>query len=170
MIVWIIGIAGSGKSTLARLLHKSIVKKSKPTVLLDGDHIRELFSYDLDYTIEGRLKNAKRIINLCHLLDLNNINVVCAILSISESDRNWCRKNFSKYIEVYIKSNIDVIQKRGYRKIYDDFDKGLIKNVVGKDLPFQEPNKYDLLINNNNSKNKFLEDCKSTIKTIIKKV
>ena len=169
MIVWIIGIAGSGKSTLAKLLHKSIIKKKNPTVLLDGDHIRELFSYDLDYTIEGRLKNAKRIMNLCNLLDSNNINVVCAILSIAESDRNWCRKNFSKYIEVYIKSNIDVIQKRGCRKIYDNFDKGLIRNVVGKDLPFEEPKKSDLIINNNNSKNKFLEDCKSAIKTIITK-
>ena len=62
--------------------------------MLDGDHIRELFSYDLDYTIEGRLKNAKRVMSLCKLLDLNNINVVCAILSISERDRKWCRKIF----------------------------------------------------------------------------
>lgn len=170
MIVWIIGIAGSGKSTLAKLLHKSIKKKKKPTVLLDGDHIRELFSYDLDYTIEGRLKNAKRVMRLCQLLDSNNINVVCAILSISERDRKWCRKNFSKYFEIYIKSNIDIIQKRGHREIYDDFDKGLTKNVVGKDILFEEPTKSNIMINNNNSKNKFLENCKSTIETIIKKI
>ena len=170
MIVWIIGIAGCGKSTLAKLLHKRITKKNKPTVLLDGDHIRELFSYDLDYNIEGRLKNAKRVMSLCHLLDLNNINVVCALLSISEKDRNWCRKNFSKYTEVYIKSNIDIIQKRGCREIYDDFDNGLIKNVVGKDIPFEEPLKSDIQINNNNSKKKFLEDCEETIETIIKKI
>ena len=56
MIVWIIGIAGSGKSTLAKLLHDSFIKLKKPSVLLDGDYIRELFSYDLDYTKKGRLK------------------------------------------------------------------------------------------------------------------
>ena len=63
MIVWIIGLAGSGKSTLAKLMRAKLTKDNKPTVLLDGDNIRELFSYDLDYTIEGRLKNAKRIMN-----------------------------------------------------------------------------------------------------------
>ena len=77
MIVWIIGIAGSGKSTLAKLMHTTLLKKNKPTVLIDGDQIREIFSYDLDYSIEGRLKNAKRIMNLCKLLDTNNINVIC---------------------------------------------------------------------------------------------
>ena len=170
MIVWIIGIAGSGKSTLAKLLHDSFIKLKKPSVLLDGDYIRELFSYDLDYTKKGRLKNAKRIMSLCNLLDSNNINVVCAILSISENDRDWCRKNFSKYIEVYIKSNIDIVQKRGYRKIYDDFDKGLINNVVGKDLIFEEPKKSDILINNNYSKSLFLDECKTAIENIIEKI
>ena len=170
MVIWIIGLAGSGKSTFANLLYKNIKKKGKPIVLLDGDNIRELFSYDLDYTIKGRLKNAKRIMSLCNLLDSNNINVVCAILSISESDRNWCRKNFSKYIEVYTKSKIDVIQKRGFRKIYDDFDQGLIGNVVGKDLPFEEPKKSNFIIHNDNSKNKFLEDCNSAIGTIVSKL
>ena len=75
MIVWIIGIAGSGKSTLAKLVHGSFIKLKKPSVLLDGDYIRELFSYDLDYTKKGKLKNAKRIMSLCNLLDSNNINV-----------------------------------------------------------------------------------------------
>ena len=107
---------------------------------------------------------------LCQLLDSNNINVVCAILSISERDRKWCRKNFSKYFEIYIKSNIDIIQKRGSREIYDDFDKGLTKNVVGKDILFEEPTKPNIIINNNNSKNKFLENCKSIIETIIEKI
>ena len=138
--------------------------------MLDGDHIRELFSYDLDYTIAGRLKNAKRVMSLCKLLDSNNINVVCAILSISEGDREWCRKNFSKYIEIYIQSNIDIIQKRGSREIYDNFDKGLTKNVVGKDIIFEEPTKPNIIIKNNNSKNKFLENCKNTIETIIEKI
>ena len=52
---------------------------------------------------------------LCQLLDSNNINVVCAILSISEKDRKWCRKNFSKYFEIYIKSNI-ISFKKGFEK------------------------------------------------------
>lgn len=170
MIVWIIGIAGSGKSTLAKLMHTSLLKKNKPTVLIDGDQIREIFSYDLDYTIEGRLKNAKRIMHLCKLLDTNNINVICAILSISESDRGWCRKNFSDYTEIYIKTDINFIQKRGCRKIYEDYDKGLIKNVVGKDIYFEEPKKPNLIIHNNLSKNLFLEECKYTVKTIIQKL
>ena len=169
MIIWIIGIAGAGKSTLAKMIHNKLTKDNKPNVLIDGDQIRELFSYDLDYSVEGRLKNAKRIMHLCNLLDKNNINVVCAILSLSENHRIWCRKNFSQYLEIYIKTDINIIQKRGYREIYDNYDKGLINNVVGKDIDFEEPKKSDLIIDNNYSKNLFLKDCRNAVKTISRK-
>lgn len=166
MIIWVIGLAGSGKTTLANILHARFVKEKLPTVLLDGDNIRELFSNDLGYSKMERLRNAKRIMNLCKLLDKNKINAICAILSISEKNRMWCRKNFSNYLEIYLKCDVNIIQKRKTRTIYSDYDQGLIKNVVGKDIIFEEPQYSDFVINNNKSKKKFTMEINKILDTI----
>ena len=63
-----------------------------------------------------------------------------------EKDRNWCRKNLSNYKRNLYKDDIKVINKRGVRKLYSDYDKGLISNVVGKDIKFEEPTEPDFII------------------------
>ena len=52
------------------------------------------------------------------------------------------------------------IQNRGDRKIYYNYDKGLIKNVVGKDITFEEPHNPDYIINNNETKEMLLTTTK----------
>lgn len=169
MVIWIIGLAGSGKTTVSNVLYKQLKKYRKNTVLIDGDQVRQVFLNDLNHTKQDRLTNAKRIRNLCKMLDLQKINVVCAILSIAEKDRVWCRKNLSEYIEIYIKSDVKQIQERGDRKIYFDYDKGLIKNVVGKDITFEEPRVADYIISNNSTKKMFLVNTNNVIKELLKK-
>ena len=170
MVIWVIGLAGSGKSTISKILHKSFIQKNLPTVLIDGDQIREIFGNDLGHDISDRLKNASRIRELCSLLDKNNINVVCAILSISEEDRNWCRDNITSYKEIFIDVPISFIEERGYRDLYLKYDKGLIINVVGKDIKFDKPNKSDFIINNDKSKEDFIEEGNKIAKSILKNI
>ena len=167
MVVWIIGLSGSGKTTIAELMHNEFLKKNLSTVLIDGDQIRELFSNDLGYSKEDRLKNAGRIKSLCKLLDNNKINVICAILSISEKDRQWCRKNLSAYKEIYIDASIHDISIRGYRDLYNNYDKGKVKNVVGKDIKFETPKSSNYIIKNNLSKEKFFKESKIVINSIL---
>ena len=168
MVIWVIGLAGSGKSTISKALHYSFVKSKLPTVLIDGDEIRSIFGNDLGYSIEDRLKNASRIRELCKLLDKNEINAICAILSISEADRNWCRDNMSSYIEIFVNVPIPLIEKRGYRDLYRKYDEGLTKNVVGKDIKFEIPNNANYMINNDTSKENFIAEGKKIAKSILK--
>ena len=167
MVIWVIGLAGSGKSTIANIINQSFLKNKLPTVLIDGDVIRKIFGNDIGYSIEDRLKNASRIRELCKLLDENGINVICAILSISEKDRNWCRENLSVYKEIFIDIPISLIQKRGYREIYSQYDKGLISNVVGKDIKFEKPNHSNFIINNIGSKEDFIDEGKKIAFSIL---
>jgi len=169
MVIWVIGLAGSGKSTISKIIHRSFLKKNIPTVLIDGDEIRKIFANDLGYSIEDRLKNASRIRELCKLLDKNEINVICAILSISETDRNWCRDNLSSYLEIFIDVSIFMIEKRGYRDLYSRYDKGLIENVVGKDIKFEKPRQSDFIINNDTSKEDFIDEGYKIAKSILQR-
>ena len=167
MVIWIIGLAGSGKSTISKVIHNSFLKNKMPTVLIDGDEIRKIFVNDIGYSAEDRLKNASRIRELCKLIDKNGINVVCAILSISEEDRNWCRDNMSSYLEIFINAPIPLIEKRGYRDLYMKYDKGLIKNVVGKDINFEKPRHPDFTINNDKAKEDFIEEGNKIVRSIL---
>ena len=167
MVIWSIGLAGSGKSTISNIIYEKFINNKLPTVLLDGDEIRRIFGDDLGYSLDDRLKNASRIRELCKLLDKNRIHVVCAILSISEKDRNWCRKNFSSYKEIFVNTPIELIEERGYRDLYKKYDNGLIENVVGKDIKFDQPSNSDYVINNIKSKKIFIEEGAKIVNSLL---
>lgn len=55
--------------------------------------------------------------------------------------------NFKHYLQVYIKCNFDEIVRRDKKGLYSGALKGDIKNVVGVDIPYDEP-KAHLVIEN----------------------
>ena len=67
----------------------------------------------------------------------------------------WNRKNIIAYQEVYIKASIDVLEKRDTNNLYFQAKSGKIKNVVGIDIPFPEPENPDLVIENNIERSDF---------------
>ena len=81
MIIWIHGKSNSGKTILAKQILKEVKNYNKTFVHIDGDEIRKIFSNN-DYSLEGRLKNAKFIQNLVFLLNKNKVNVIVSTLSI----------------------------------------------------------------------------------------
>jgi len=149
MVTWMIGLSRAGKTTLSQLLYKKLKPDVSNLVLLDGDAIRVLFGSDVDHTIEGRRKNAERISHLSKFLSDQNIHVIAAVLSIFPEWQAWNRKNISNYQEVYIKASMDSLEKRDTNGLYSQAKKGLMKNVVGVDIPFPEPKQPDLVVENN---------------------
>jgi len=79
MVVWIIGLSGSGKTTLAQEISSLLRKKGRTVALVDGDVMREIFHNDLDYSLEGRWRNASRICELCRFLENQGIIVVFSL-------------------------------------------------------------------------------------------
>jgi adenylylsulfate kinase-like enzyme len=149
MVIWLVGLSGSGKTTLGREIARQWRLRSPNTVLLDGDEVRELFAQDRDadaYTIAGRRKNAERMVALCKLLDRQQINVVCCILSIFPDMRSENRRRFSHYFEVFMDAPLDILQKRDVKGLYASARSGKAGNVVGLDIPFEKPESPDLTI------------------------
>jgi adenylylsulfate kinase len=109
----------------------------------------------VDHTIEGRRKNAERLSHLSKFLSDQNIHVIAAVLSIFPEWQAWNRKNIIAYQEIYIKASIDVLEKRDINNLYFQAKSGKIKNVVGIDIPFPEPENPDLVIENNIERSDF---------------
>ena len=138
------GLSGAGKTTLGSLFHERL-KNSKPNVVyLDGDLLRPVFCEDTGYSSQDRLKRAQRIFRVCKMLTDQGIDVVCCSIAMIESVRLWNRKNIPSYKEIYVRVTAETLIKRDQKNLYT---KG--KNVVGIDLPFDEPKESDIIIDNN---------------------
>ena len=144
MVIWIIGLSGSGKSYLARNICKKF--KKKKIIWIDGDDVRKYITYNLQYSIKDRKKNSLIISNICKFLEKKGFIVICSILSIFKDHQKRNRKLFKRYIQIYIKSNIEKLKKINSKKIYNKN-----KNVVGLDIKFPEPYKSDFIIKKKNN-------------------
>jgi len=140
MVIWIIGLSGAGKTTLAKIIYNKLKKK---ILHIDGDTIRQMYEDKLGYTLKDRLINAGRISRLIKILSEQNTNIVVSVLSNFPQWLHWNRKNITKYFEVYIKTDLDVLKKRKPNLYYNRK-----KNIVGIDIKFNEPKKPDIIIDN----------------------
>lgn len=145
MIFFFIGLPGAGKTTIGKAFHDTFKKKHSNTIFLDGDIIRELFSNDLDYSLENRKVNLSRILSLCHFLDKQEMNVVCSVLSVFPEYLEEFRKNFTLSKVIYINVNMNEIIARDQKGLFSNPE---AFNVIGKDIPFIPPLSIDLEIYN----------------------
>ena len=137
------GLSGAGKTTLGGLFYRRL-KNTKPNaVYLDGDEIRVAFGEDVGYTHEERLRWAGRIFRVCKLLSDQGIDVVCCSIAMFASVRRWNRENIPNYKEIYVRVTKETLLQRNQKGLYTA---GC--NVVGVDLPFDEPKQPDLIIQN----------------------
>ena len=162
MIIWIHGKSNSGKTILAKQILKEVKNYNKTFVHIDGDEIRKIFSNN-DYSLEGRLKNAKFIQNLVFLLNKNKVNVIVSTLSIFKKILILNRKKIKNYFEILIKSKQTNLYKRDKRNIYSKRSKTK-RNVVGEDIKYLDTKSYDFVIDNNSTKKELLNNAKKIIR------
>lgn len=155
MVIWIIGLSGAGKSTLAEEV-AILARRSAPNVvLLDGDVAREVWGSDLGHDMKDRRKNADRLCRLCRFLDSQGVHVVCAVLSLFEESRDWNREHLDDYFEVYVKAPLEALEERDPKGLYARARAGSIE-LPGVNLPFPEPKRPDLVIDNSGGRQALL--------------
>lgn len=137
------GLSGAGKTTIGGLFYRRLKAQKLNVVLLDGDQIRPVFCEDVGYTNEDRLRGSKRLFRVCRMLSEQEIDVVCCSISMYSAVRTWNRENIENYREIYIKATKDTLYQRNQKGLYTSG-----KNVVGVDLPFDEPKTPDVIVKN----------------------
>lgn len=137
------GLSGAGKTTIGGLFYRRLKERKPNVVWLDGDQYRPVFTEDIGYSNEDRLRGAQRVFRLCRMLADQGIDVVCCSISMFSEVRDWNRENIENYKEIYIKVKKETLLRRNQKGLYTSG-----KNVVGVDLPFDEPTHSDLVIEN----------------------
>lgn len=93
-VVWLTGLSGSGKSTIARNLEVVLFQAGIRTLILDGDNTRMSINSDLDFSINGRKENIRRVAEMAKLLNDAGVVVITAFISPFAEDRATAKKNY----------------------------------------------------------------------------
>ena len=147
LVVLITGLAGAGKSTIAMTVFEKLKSMHFNTVLLDGDIFRDVLG-NYGYSLGERLELAKKISALCSFLNSQDVNVVCATMSLFKEIHQLNKNTITNYYEVYVKVGFEELKRRDKKGLYSQALSGEINNVVGVDLPFDEPQNPDIVIEN----------------------
>ena len=118
--------------------------------MLDGDELREVFGAMAfnaqNYDREGRLALALQYAHLCRVIAAQGFTIVIATISLFREVHAWNRANLPDYFEVYLKVPLEELRRRDPKGIYRRFDAGDLTNVAGLDLPVDEPETADWVV------------------------
>lgn len=160
-VLWITGLPCSGKSTLA----KSFAKNNSRFILLDGDNVRQHISSDLDFTLNSRQENVRRVASFARLLIEQNISSIVSILSPLELHRSLARNIIGDSFKlIYLETVLDVCEKRDVKGMYKKARQGDIKDFTGIDSPYEKPPSPDLILNTHTET---INECLGKIKKLI---
>ncbi len=119
--IWFFGLAGSGK-TFASKVCKKIIDNA---FIIDGDDVRELISFDLDYSKSDREIQIKRVMGLAEIAIKNNQVPIVSTVTMSEGIHRRCHQ-----LEIDVVNIVRPLdQLYEVREIY-----GTQSDVVGKDI------------------------------------
>ena len=133
MIYVLYGQPGSGKTTLGQLLCTHI--RHQPTgneaVIIDGDKFREIFN-QTDYSKKGRENNIRAANTVAtYISNVNNVDVILALVNPYEHLRAELRANNSQVIEILLESDRDLRKEHHV----DYFEIGAPEHIINTDSP-----------------------------------
>ncbi len=141
------GLAGAGKTTIGGLFYERLRQRSPDAYLMDGDRRRGRIG-DNTYTTQARRAGAFHLFQECKALADEGRDVVCCSISMYHDVRAWNRANIENYVEIYVRVEWETLLRRNQKGLYSPGQ----KNVVGVDLPYDEPEQPDVVLQNDGDK------------------
>ena len=147
------GLAGAGKTTIGGLFYQRLKECSPEAVFLDGDQTRLAAGdssadgtvlFEDRYTTEARKAGAFGSFQVCKGYADQGFEVVICSIALYSEVRAWNRENIENYREIYLKVTDETLYRRDQKKLYST----KAKNVVGVDLPWDEPETPDIVVQN----------------------
>ncbi|RLF44464.1 MAG: adenylyl-sulfate kinase [Thermoplasmata archaeon] len=153
--VWFTGLPCSGKTTIAREVKRRLEEKGIDVELLDGDTVRD-YIRNKDFSKEGRNKHLRYIALMAKLLSKRGVIVLCSFVSPYRENRDFAREINENFIEVYVKTPLEICIQRDVKGMYKKALAGEIKGFTGIDDPYEEPENPEVIVETDKES---LEEC-----------
>lgn len=147
LLIFLTGLSGSGKSTIGKALQAQLYQST----VFDGDVLRNESLQDLPHGKGGRQKITEQIITRCiEIFHVKNYPyVIATFVAPEEKLRSFIKQEIEKnnihFIEVYIKTPIDVCERRDPKGLYKLLKEGKEIHLAGITEPYEEPKCPDVI-------------------------
>ncbi|MGH9297287.1 MAG: adenylyl-sulfate kinase [Acidimicrobiales bacterium] len=146
--VWFTGLSGAGKSTAAATLKQRLDALEVPTLLLEGDDLREGLNSDLGFSESDRRENVRRVGEVALLLSTVGHIVLVTVISPFAAGRERVRARHDAegvpFLEVHVATPLDVCEQRDPKGLYARARRGEIPMFTGISSPYEPPSNPDL--------------------------
>ncbi|MDQ3517989.1 MAG: adenylyl-sulfate kinase, partial [Gemmatimonadota bacterium] len=143
--LWFTGLSGSGKTTIAKRVETILRERGVHAERLDGDVVRQSLTRDLGFSKEDRDKNIERVTFVAKLLTRNEVVVLSSFISPYRAQREASRREIGEFLEVYVRTPLDVLVKRDLKGLYKKAMAGELQGFTGVNDPYEEPESPDLI-------------------------
>lgn len=144
--LWLTGLPCSGKTTISRELAPRLGERGWKVELLDGDEVRRGLSSDLGFDRPSREQHAKRVTFVAKLLARNDVIPIVALISPYASSRAQARQQVGPFVEVYIRTPVEVCEQRDVKGLYKRARAGEIREFTGVDDPYEVPEHPEITV------------------------
>jgi adenylylsulfate kinase len=144
--VWFTGLPSSGKSTLARMLEDVLKDGGFHIEALDEDEVRLRLSKGLGFSKEDRDENIRRIAYVAKVVTRCGAMAITCAISPYREVRNEAREEIGRFVEVYVKCDLEECIRRDVKGLYRKALSGEIKNFTGISDPYEEPLNPEIVV------------------------
>ncbi len=144
--IWITGLPASGKSTLAACLSRLFDREGMYAEVLETDEVRKIVTPNPTYSEEEREAFYKSLAYIGGLLTKNGVNVILDATANLKKYRDFGRDYIKDIMLVYLKCPLELCMKRDPKGIYRRALAGEFHTVPGLQIPFEEPENADVVI------------------------
>ncbi len=147
--IFLTGLSGAGKSTIANILTSRLLELgTRPTTLLDGDHVRKMLSSELGFSREHRDLHIQRLGFVAAEIAKSGGVAICAPIAPYAGTRRAVRAEVESrgagFIEVYVSTPLTTCEARDRKGLYARARAGLIPDFTGVSDPYEVPENPDL--------------------------
>ena len=154
LCILITGYSGSGKTSLANKIRMELNKEySRNVTIFDSDLNRNnIHLFKISHSISNKFKTELCInyLTIQHLI-FNNIVIITAIIPLKKSRHltKFLVNKYGKFLYIHLNTSLNICKQRDPKKLYKLYNQGIIKNLVGLDIKYE--NDYENVIKFDNS-------------------
>jgi adenylyl-sulfate kinase len=135
----------SGKKDLARLVRTRLSAIGVDSEILEGGQIRHRFEGRLGFSREQVEHNLRRITFEAKLLAEAGVVAIVVAISPFREHRLAARQTLGRFLEVYCRCPMAVLEERDSTGFYQRARAGKIKNVAGVSYPYEESSEPEVI-------------------------
>lgn len=145
-VVWLTGLSGAGKSSIAQELERQLFRVGRHTCILDGDNIRMGLGSDLNFSLEDRTENIRRVAEVSKLFSEAGLICITAFISPCRVHRDYVRSILpaGKFVEVFVNAPLEVCEARDVKGLYARARVNRITDFTGISSPYEAPEHPDV--------------------------